>query len=446
MANRALASPTKMFFIDMLTRDIKLEDAILDLIDNSIDSYIRRKGLRADASLLLSSEHKPTGIPAKISISISDTRFSIEDTCGGIDRQKAEKEVFRFGKTSSSSSKERGTLSVYGIGLKRAVFKIGRDIEIESKTMTSGFRVNIDADEWLENDNEDLKAWYFPLRGLDPADSQESAGTKVVVKRFNREVGMRLSDGTFFNSLKRAIGETYSLFLGRFVEIELNGQSIPPIQIPVGSSEEISLAYDEFESEKNTIQILAGLSAQPWESKKSGWYVLCNGRLVVSADKTELTGWGSKMGTHQPKYRGFVGVVFFFSQDPEELPWTTTKRGLNNESVAYQVALNRMPIQARPILRFLDSMYASSKVLESQHERKVALESRQIDFISVPKDKSVFKAPPPPEVQPSMVSIQFKFDAQKIEDIKRTLRKTRWSARRLGEYALQYLYDQECDK
>ena len=32
------ASPTKAFFIDNLTRDLTLEDAILDLIDNSVDA------------------------------------------------------------------------------------------------------------------------------------------------------------------------------------------------------------------------------------------------------------------------------------------------------------------------------------------------------------------------------------------------------------------------
>jgi hypothetical protein len=31
------AEPTKAFFIDMLTRDIPLDQAILDLVDNCVD-------------------------------------------------------------------------------------------------------------------------------------------------------------------------------------------------------------------------------------------------------------------------------------------------------------------------------------------------------------------------------------------------------------------------
>ena len=36
----ASAEVRKQFFIDMFTRDISLEDCVLDLIDNSIDSYL----------------------------------------------------------------------------------------------------------------------------------------------------------------------------------------------------------------------------------------------------------------------------------------------------------------------------------------------------------------------------------------------------------------------
>jgi hypothetical protein len=34
---KAGANPTKAFFVTMITRDITLEDCILDLIDNSVD-------------------------------------------------------------------------------------------------------------------------------------------------------------------------------------------------------------------------------------------------------------------------------------------------------------------------------------------------------------------------------------------------------------------------
>ena len=43
MTNIIEGSPTKQFFIDMITRDISIEDAIMDLIDNSIDGANRMR-------------------------------------------------------------------------------------------------------------------------------------------------------------------------------------------------------------------------------------------------------------------------------------------------------------------------------------------------------------------------------------------------------------------
>lgn len=38
------SSPTKEFFVEMLTRDIDLTDAILDLLDNCLDGVLRKSG------------------------------------------------------------------------------------------------------------------------------------------------------------------------------------------------------------------------------------------------------------------------------------------------------------------------------------------------------------------------------------------------------------------
>ena len=41
---KAQASPAKRFFVEMLTRDIELADAILDLLDNCVDGALRSGG------------------------------------------------------------------------------------------------------------------------------------------------------------------------------------------------------------------------------------------------------------------------------------------------------------------------------------------------------------------------------------------------------------------
>ncbi len=45
MERKAKASPTKAFFVRMITRDIALEDCVLDLLDNSVDSAWQKQGV-----------------------------------------------------------------------------------------------------------------------------------------------------------------------------------------------------------------------------------------------------------------------------------------------------------------------------------------------------------------------------------------------------------------
>ena len=52
------ASPTKEFFISMLTRDISTDRAILDLIDNSIDAATQSEKHNATIKLNASFENR----------------------------------------------------------------------------------------------------------------------------------------------------------------------------------------------------------------------------------------------------------------------------------------------------------------------------------------------------------------------------------------------------
>src|SRR3990167_3502251 len=147
MTSFANAEPTKRFFIEMLTRDITLEDAILDLIDNAVDSLCRIASIDVSETML----HKAYAPASKtrlplIDIQLTKHEFRIEDKSGGIDFAAAKNEVFRFGKVVSS---EKASLSVYGIGLKRAIFKLGKEVEIRSQTVKNGFISQFLVDTWV---------------------------------------------------------------------------------------------------------------------------------------------------------------------------------------------------------------------------------------------------------------------------------------------------------
>ncbi len=81
--DQAQASPTKQFFVSMLTRDISLADAILDLLDNCLDGALRL----ADGKDVDYAKHF-------VKIELTDDHFSIADNCGGIPRDVAKNYAF----------------------------------------------------------------------------------------------------------------------------------------------------------------------------------------------------------------------------------------------------------------------------------------------------------------------------------------------------------------
>jgi hypothetical protein len=120
MATAARGLATKDFFVGMLTRDIELSDAILDLLDNCLDGIVRQK---KEAN----KNQNPQFYKGYYStLTIMQDKFIIEDNCGGIPREITEKYAFRMGRSSDKIDDDLPTVGIYGIGMKRAIFKIGR--------------------------------------------------------------------------------------------------------------------------------------------------------------------------------------------------------------------------------------------------------------------------------------------------------------------------------
>jgi hypothetical protein len=444
----ANALPTKKFFLEMLTRDISLEDSVLDLVDNCIDALARTRKLHLNESLLneaavekMTKRLKAEGMPV-IHIDVSRSVFKISDHCGGIDIDHARNDVFRFGRVADEAHSK---LSVYGIGLKRAIFKLGREIKIESKTASSGFRVEINTDQWSKNDR-----WNFPLTETSATKNERRAGTTITVRRLNDDVQLRLDDGQFRASLADSIASAYSLFLDKLVVIRLNGKRIAAKAIPLGMSSSVTPATETSTIGDVKLTLLSGLAERvgaEWTAERAGWYVFCNGRVVVQHDTTELTGWGISAPVFHSKYRGFVGLAFFFSEDPESLPWTTTKRGLNTESRAYILARNKMAVLARPVLSFLNGMYAAGEP-EELAERKVASTVKAATLSDAIKASSpTFKAVVVRQLAiPSTVTVQYSARIKDVDAVRKHIGRPTWSASKVGLHTLEYFVKQECGK
>ena len=442
------ASPAKRFFIDMLVRDIRLEDAVLDLVDNAIDSLLRTKNI--DLASLVTDAGVSDECSEKrfVSVEISPSAVSVEDNCGGIDIDHAIRHVFRFG---TDQSPPNSRLSVYGIGLKRAVFKIGGKIIVESKTMASGFKVTIDVSEFAADDK-----WHFPIERIEPASANSECGTKIAITQIVAPAAQRLGSGSFQSALTETIASSYSLFLGRFVRVELNGTEVAPNDMPITDSAEVSASIMRTHFDGVDMVIVAGLQALErgeWRGSTAGWYIVCNGRVVVFADRTSLSGWGAGvLPGFQPKHRGFIGVALFISSDPEALPWTTTKRGVNAESPVFQYAKELMMSNARPVITFLDRRYASVPVSSENTENLAVNDKTFQQALQRTSVGTVLGSASQPFGTSSQVgkktrtmSVQFRTERKNIERARRAIGEPGMAAGKVGLHALTYFLDNEAD-
>ena len=442
----ANAFPRKRFFLEMFTRDISFEDCVLDLVDNSIDALVRSNQIDpAEEVLQLNGHHigKRAGDLPVIKLTLNAKEVVVDDDCGGVPLQLVENDLFTFG--HDPHTKLHQQLGVYGVGLKRAIFKIAENFEMESRTTEGSFVAEMDVDKWAEKDDT-IDDWKIPI-SYGKAAKKDKAGTTIRFSPIRDEVKMRLRDGAFEGRLTRAIAQTYSLFLERDVRVRLNEKTVEPEPIPLGSSKETKPGQADFTKGDVKVRIFCGLAArQPlWTHERAGWYVLCNGRVVVAASKDELTGWGLGLPVFHSKYKGFVGVAIFRSTNPLALPWTTTKRGLNQESPVFQDVKREMVLLARPIISFLNSMYRTDYDAEEPEEREIAGKVTQADLRQLARER-----PKPFTVERRVAvprtTVRICFDAQKtdVDRVKRAVRQPRWGANQVGKHTFQHFLKTEC--
>ena len=371
------ASPEKWLFISLLTRDISLGAAFLDLIDNSVNAAVQPLAERLETAddYLAVLDDDSVQPAVDIDVEISNGSISITDTAPGIPLETARDHVFRFGRGVTNID-DTDRLSVYGLGLKRAFFKAGKHVTIESDHVRGGFGLDLDVDEWSR---DETPRWQFDLVPREPARAHH-CGTRIVISDLYDETHRRLHDGVFVHDLGEQIGRTYAYFLEKFVRISVNGRAVTATNLRVGEN----TATDRFSDDEVTCTITAGLGTPEggvYRDQGSGWFIFCNGRTVVSADKTPLTGWQSNgLPIFQPKHRPFLGTVFFVSKFADRLPWDTTKSGINEDSSIWQQAMPRMVTVGRSVTSFLDSRYTDEGT-EVEHADLQVAGGDRIDIV-----------------------------------------------------------------
>lgn len=262
----------------------------------------------------------------------------------------------------------------------------------------------------------------------------------------HNEIKLRINDGSFSTKLTREVSNIYALFLEKYIRLEINGERINPLPIPIAESDEIQSAYKKLNINEVSVRLYAGLlrqdSLKKWKSDLAGWYVACNGRLIIFSNKDELTGWGEgPLPQFHSKYRGFIGIAFFQSIHPYKLPWTTSKKGIYEESEIYQKVKKDMGSIAKPVIQFLNSMY-TGEIIETPQQRELTKEIEQIELFEISRrEESTFKVNPKNVIKKSdLTTISYKVKKVDLEKIKRQLRNPTLSNSEIGRFTFnEYL-------
>lgn len=432
MANPSLidARPSKRFFIDMLTRDITVADCILDLIDNAVDKAVEVSGVDVMDVLdrkPVEFEDDPNSKP-RVEITF-DGQFRMSDNCGGISKKEASTEVFLFGSQPTVVAGSTG-LSVYGIGMKRALFKLGRNAVVRSSDGSDDWQVNIDVDRWQRHRRWTLD--FTPRTDERPALIGERA-TTIVVDRLTDQTTQLLGQPSFWLDLRRRIATTYALFIEAGLDVFVNDERVEAT-LPVLSENSVTPGRRLFDHQDVSVLIIVGVSPRDDENAH-GWYVFCNGRMVLEADQGMTTGWGDLLPQFRSKYNHFVGFVYFRSDHVSKLPWRTTKQGVDPESDVYRAALVEMRLQARPVLDFLNDLYPSEAQEDPVLEREVLRQAQPVRIDQISLDDQPFQVRHVSRTTSDTVSIQFRRPRSLIDRLKEYLGSPEMSARQVGEHA-----------
>lgn len=429
-----LARPTKEFFVSMLVRDIELLPAVVDLVDNSVDGARR---------------HKPDDYEGLyVHITADKSSFRITDNCGGIPIDVARRYAFRFGR-ERGVQRDKHSIGQFGVGMKRALFKLGTAFTVVSRTTTDSFDLEVSVDDWLLE--PDLWDFHFTNYKEKERRAFAKTGTEIVVSPLHLQVRETFGDSGWQAKLGAELRLKHRDALTRGLVIELNGRRVEAIKLDLVDQKPFRpsikrLNLKAASGAKVTVQMICGLSSS--EPQLGGWYVFCNGRMILGPDQEDTTVWIGKSQQGLPRYHDeyarFRGYVFFDSDDAAALPWTTTKVGVDGDSRLWQGVRSIMQEMSKPVIKFLRDLDRTRDEGEDAVYEKLAA-MKPVPLHKVSTGASTFHPPavkvPPAGEKPQRIA--YHRSKEQVNVAKRLLKVTTTTA--VGEKTFDYFMDAEYD-
>jgi hypothetical protein len=448
-ASHVDASPTKRFFVEMLVRDIELAPAIIDLLDNSVDGAKRVR----TAAVAKGSEDPFAGLT--VQLNINATRFEIEDNCGGIDPQTARTYAFRFGRPDGMDA-TRGEVGQFGVGMKRALFKIGRRFHVASSSKEGRFRVDVDVDDWVGKP----KDWTFPMATLSNRERPTKHGIRLLVDKLHDSVRAAFTLDSFLARVKAQIEMRHAIAMEQGLEITLNGAKLSPRAPVLLLGDDIKPLVRERRIDINgdsiSMELYAGFVSLRDEdadtddpekfkgSSQSGWYLFCNDRMLIWADRGRLTGWGEEVARYHPQYRRFRGYVLL-NGEAKYMPWNTAKTQVDEDSVVWQAVRNEMVDALRQSVKAMNRIKREVEQRPANDRPLVrALKNASpVRLSQLPSSKALDVPPTPKRISADTTTIRYAVPSSDFQRVADRLEIT--DASDVGRATFRYYLRREAD-
>lgn len=327
---------TKEFAIGAMIKDVTIKAAIFDLIDNSIEAAIINGGVRGHI----------------ISIITSNDEFKIFDDCGGFEPDKI-KDIFKIGYRNGSSG--------FGIGMKRAIIKLGNIANITSLNANKSFNIYFDINN-CKNAEWDLKVNEIKR------EPENSFGLEISILQLNSEVKKYFKRGEC-NELGQAISRRYRSFINNGLIIKLNVNTVPKYKIKE-EADKISPIYKINENVEVQIKLYSKISS----TEESGWDVFINNKCVCERNKSNEIQWNRIKKQSGYSYKRFVGEVLITGINVRELPVTSTKDRIDFDSDIM-----------RELIRYMYSFLSINKDLYKKNDITVQFD-KDIDEVELLKE------------------------------------------------------------
>lgn len=332
-------------------RDLDRSEAILELIDNSIDAWMQRRKQYP--------RHTAKELDIYVDIDANHQQLIYEDNAGGVPVHKLEHLVIPgFSDTAPLSQ----TIGSYKTGGKKAIFRLACEARITTRYWNpagsgdAALAIHLD-DHWMS----DPKVYEFPYTQLRNPDAIERGQTRYVLQLRSDPGGPQWYESPEeIAKLVRSIRQTYTLLLVKHPEVHVHfNDRANPLAADAGlyqfsntqeknidiRPQQVVFTLDlhlDGATHQVEIEVLLGCRTTTGLQDGRSWGIdlYGNDRLFVAYDQDTFAHW-MPGGNARQLVRGYVNIrgpnVF--------VPWDTHKRHLNADREVMRILTRHKLVQ-----------------------------------------------------------------------------------------------------